>query len=173
MIARLAVLIGALAPTIIFAQTLYRCTEGGIVTYAERPCGKSAVPVSSLPPAPRAVPAPVPQAPSMMAPADGPLPAPSASAASAAREEQVQREAKLARMAKERRMRDLEYEIRDTERAHDDDLARLRDKKRYSANNLAGATWEESISQEMQAVTTRYNARIDTLRRELAALRSQ
>jgi hypothetical protein len=51
-------------------------------------------------------------------------------------------------MAKERRLRELGFEIRDAEREMDDELEKLRQRKYRSANNLAGATWESSISQE-------------------------
>jgi hypothetical protein len=50
------------------------------------------------------------------------------------------------------------------------ELAALRHKKRYAANNLAGATWENSISEEMKAVAQRYNADIQAARDELAEL---
>ena len=49
-------------------------------------------------------------------------------------------------------------------------LAALRDKKSYANNNLAGATWEKSISDEMQAVAQRYNADIANAREDLRAL---
>ena len=36
------------------------------------------------------------------------------------------------------------------------EMAALREKKAYANNNLAGATWEQSISTEMQAVAAKY-----------------
>lgn len=167
----LVLIIGMIAPLGVAGQTLYRCTEGGVISYVERPTGKTCLPLSSLPPAPKAsltTPA------TAQTPAANTPPAPlTTAAANPARDEQAAREAKLAQMAKERRIRDLEYELRNAERAHDEELDRLRQRKTWANNNLAGATWEGSISQEMQAATAKHNARIDALRRDLAALRAQ
>lgn len=46
-------------------------------------------------------------------------------------------------------------------------------KKRSSMNNLAGATWEQSISAEMQAVATRCQAEQQTAQNELERIRSE
>jgi len=146
------------------AQTLYRCTEGGIIRYADRPCGKSAVLISSQPPAAREHVVPHDNAQTTAARA-GAEPTDLA-------EVQRQRQAYLAQMAKERRIRQLEFDIRDAERQLDADLDVLRRRQGQAANNLAGATWIGGIAQEMQAVTVKGNARIDALRRELADLRA-
>lgn len=55
----------------------------------------------------------------------------------------------------------------------DASLAALRNKKRRASNNLAGAQWEQSISQEMQAVAEDYNARIQSEREIVRDLRNQ
>lgn len=59
------------------------------------------------------------------------------------------------------------------------ELAELQQKKLNARNNLAGATWEQSISTEMNAVTSRYRSKIDAkveenkrLSAELASLGS-
>lgn len=52
-------------------------------------------------------------------------------------------------------------------------LSQLRIKKLYAANNLAGATWEKSISDEMQAVTEKYNADIDAARQRVHDLENK
>jgi hypothetical protein len=149
----------ALAPAPLLAQTFYKCVEGGVTTYAERPCGKSSVAIGK-PAAPLAAPAAAP-------PVAGGMPA-----AAAAPSQQASRDAQLATMARERRIRTLEFEIRDAERELENELYALRAKKDYARNNLAGATWEGSISQEMQAVTARWNARIEVLRRDLSEQRA-
>ena len=46
-------------------------------------------------------------------------------------------------------------------------------KKRSSMNNLAGATWEQSISAEMQAVATRCQAEQQTAQNELDRIRNE
>lgn len=53
------------------------------------------------------------------------------------------------------------------------ELAALQNKKRSANNNLAGAQWENSISSEMQAVTTKYNGFIATEQNRLDAQRKQ
>ncbi|MDR0717726.1 MAG: DUF4124 domain-containing protein [Azoarcus sp.] len=52
-------------------------------------------------------------------------------------------------------------------------LEALRRKKALAMNNLAGATWEQSISDEMVAVSTSYEPQINLVRDELARLRAQ
>lgn len=53
------------------------------------------------------------------------------------------------------------------------ELAYLRYKKLYSHNNLAGATWEESISTEMEAVTSKYKIQINLLQEEIKQYRDE
>ncbi|UUE96203.1 DUF4124 domain-containing protein [Comamonas thiooxydans] len=53
------------------------------------------------------------------------------------------------------------------------DMEALSAKKRSSTNNLAGATWEQSISAEMQAVATRCQAEQQTAQNELERLRGE
>lgn len=55
----------------------------------------------------------------------------------------------------------------------DAELNTLRVKKGLAANNLAGATWEKSISDEMQAVNQRYNADIEAARQHVRDLESE
>ena len=50
------------------------------------------------------------------------------------------------------------------------EVARLRTKKRYANNNLAGATWEESISEEISAVVARYDSKIAVTQRDIDRL---
>lgn len=164
----LALVVLALVPLAAPAQTLYKCTEGGIIKYADSPCGKSAVLISGKPAASASrnvVVQTADQSPAVAARAPEAAPAAPADA-------QRLREDQLAQMARDRRIRELGYEIRDAEREMDDELEKLRRRKGYANNNLAGATWESSISQEMQAATSKGNARIAALRRELADLRA-
>ncbi|CDI03747.1 exported hypothetical protein [Candidatus Competibacter denitrificans Run_A_D11] len=80
----------------------------------------------------------------------------------------------------EREIAAIEGRISDNRQAMSGELAALRNKKNYANNNLAGATWEQSISDEMTAVTQKYDtlvrsdqSRIDGLRQELARLRDK
>lgn len=87
--------------------------------------------------------------------------------------------------AKERRLRELQGSF--LPRAHaqlaahrnscDAEYRALQNKKTRSANNLAGATWEQSISSEMSALMTRCDSKardfernIDQLLRECTSL---
>lgn len=80
-------------------------------------------------------------------------------------------------MAAERRQREVRHEIDDLEsrirvaqRAMDAELAALRARKATAANNLAGATLEQGIAAEMQAVTAKHQARIDAAQARLKQL---
>ena len=53
------------------------------------------------------------------------------------------------------------------------ELAALRAKKAHANNNLAGAMWEQSISQEMSAVVARYDVRIRAIRGEIERLQGE
>lgn len=79
----------------------------------------------------------------------------------------------------ERHISLLKARKRSYSRKMDAELSALRQKKLYANNNLAGATWEESISTEMVAVTESYKAKmtatqhlIDEANRELKSLES-
>jgi hypothetical protein len=52
-------------------------------------------------------------------------------------------------------------------------LATLRGKKKLAANNLAGAQWESSISEEMSAVTSQYSLLIENARKDRKDLESR
>jgi hypothetical protein len=55
----------------------------------------------------------------------------------------------------------------------DAQLKALQAKKRSANNNLAGATWEGSISSEMTAIATRCDTRTRDLREEFATLKKE
>jgi hypothetical protein len=55
----------------------------------------------------------------------------------------------------------------------DSELAALRAKKYQARNNLAGATWEQSISTEMEAVAANYATKIRIAQDEIDALRKE
>lgn len=76
-------------------------------------------------------------------------------------------------MGIDRQIRDLEYQIERHQANMDTELNALRGKQRYANNNLAGATWLQSIAGEMQAVTDRYRAKIDADRARIADLNTR
>lgn len=76
-----------------------------------------------------------------------------------------------------RNIRKSELQIEKYQNQMQAELVALRSKKRYAANNQAGATWEQSISTEMQALTAKYTSlmgverdNLNMMRQELAGL---
>lgn len=59
------------------------------------------------------------------------------------------------------------------QKAMDVELAALQARKAQANNNLAGATWEQSIATEMQAVTAKYKAKIETAQERIKGLRAE
>jgi hypothetical protein len=147
------------------AHALNKCTDPktGKVSFQDAPCASglasAAVKVS---------------------PSGGAAPPPGESQGAAAEQRA------LTTMVRERRVRELSASIGDVERAIErrntamnSDLEALRQKKGYARNNLAGATWENSISTEMQAVVAKHQAanavdndRLKRLRDELETVRT-
>ena len=94
---------------------------------------------------------------------------------------------KLKALQAARREKDIEYELEQIDsdisvyrHNMDQDIERVRHRKKGAANNLAGATYEQSISTEMQAIVASYDAKIklkqsqaEVLRSELNALRAR
>jgi|WetSurSiteA1Bulk_404760.scaffolds.fasta_scaffold75204_1 predicted RNase H-like nuclease (RuvC/YqgF family) len=75
---------------------------------------------------------------------------------------------------------DLERRVSGYQNSMNKEIAHLKAKKARANNNLAGATWENSISSEMQAVSDKYGqeikiaiSRIERLRSELSRLESK
>lgn len=120
---------------------------------------------------------------------DGAPPQPTASPTTNAPEKsktEAQRiETQISESQRNRRKQELEVRLVPdaqgsirTQRAQcDQDFKALQDKKAQASNNLAGATWETSISSEMTALATRCDTRnreireqLDTLRKECQAL---
>jgi TolA-binding protein len=83
----------------------------------------------------------------------------------------MERERKL----KEQRQRisDLEGAIDERNRRMQDEMAAIQNRKAQAKNNLAGATWEQSLSTEMQAVAAKYQALNDADQARLTQLRAE
>lgn len=67
----------------------------------------------------------------------------------------------------------LERDIAGYQKSMDAELATLQARKASANNNLAGATWEQSLSTEMQAVTAKYQTKIKTAQDRIAGLRQE
>jgi hypothetical protein len=162
----------ALAST--HAAAINKCTIDGRVTFQDAPCpegtgGAIEVRPSSLPPP-------------ATSPAPDATPATSAdqAASDAQRDKVDDMRARAAAAEKERAAREIDHKIkvveqklRTLEKSQAAELAALSRKKGYATNNLAGATWEASISQEQQAVMSKYESRMKNERSKLEMLIEQ
>lgn len=131
---------------------VYKCTEGGKTVFSDKPCGQDAR-VVEMKPASGAV---------------GDQSGIDAAARTRAYVEESDRTVKRRMLSQE--IGRKEHELKGVQDALDKEMAALRNKKQYAANNLAGATWEASISQEMQAVTASHEGRIKRLQAEIDRL---
>ena len=52
-------------------------------------------------------------------------------------------------------------------------MAKLKDSKRYANNNLAGAVWEESLSNEMAAIAAQYDTDVRAIDVEIDRLNDE
>ncbi|MBF0219911.1 MAG: hypothetical protein HQL49_10350 [Gammaproteobacteria bacterium] len=61
----------------------------------------------------------------------------------------------------------LHNQLATEQSAMEQELNALKAKKRFAANNAAGAQWEQSISDEMLAVTQKYKVKIEIIRSQM------
>lgn len=141
------------------AHAVFKCTVGGKTTYSDAPCGDGGREIDTTPAAGRG-------------------------GRGSSAESLEALKSTSASFERDRIRRDLGFQIRDAERQidilqsrMDKEISALQRKKQSASNNLAGATWEESISSEMQAIAARYKAsmdveqaKIDHLRKRMAAM---
>ncbi len=73
----------------------------------------------------------------------------------------------------DREIRRLERDKEDLRDAMDRALARWQEQKRRANNNLAGATWEQSLAQEAEVMRERYQSEIDDVDRQLERARER
>ena len=143
----LAVMLGCVS---LPAAAAYKCKAANGYVYQDRPC------IAQGPSEKVMAPAPVTE---VLTDA----PQETETAARLRREKQY-----LADRQIEKRRANLQYEIglsgnrmARAQQQMEIELAQLRQRKTLANNNLAGATWEQSISTEMQAVTQKYNMQIE------------
>lgn len=162
-------------PALASAQSVYRCEINGRAVFQDRPCA-AAVSERIKVRVPGAAPAtPVPVDP--MAGFDPELiPAQGAStqdrtAALQRYNDQVATDRRLRELS--RRAGRLEAEREGLQQQMERELGRLKTEQGLAANNLAGATYLQSINTEMQAVTSSYGVRISNKDREIADVRAE
>lgn len=130
---------------------MYKCQANGRTAYQHEPCAAGS--------------------------AQGTIATPDAISDEAAREnrtrfesEQAARTAVARRKSIDEQVAYQQNSILSYEAMMDAEMAALRAKKSQARNNLAGATWEQSISTEMEAVAARYATKIRIARDEIDAL---
>lgn len=150
----------AVASSCTLAATINKCVTAGKTVIQDTPCANNALPVKSY--------------------------SQSATSAPAGADLARQRDF-LAQGKRDREIRDLQYRIEQTEASIHNSraamsaaISSLQQKKTAANNNLAGAVWEQSISQEMSAVTDKHTADIqvkqsalDRMRKDLDDLRAK
>ena len=153
---KLLILTTMLFPVCSYAQ-VYKCEVDGVVKYSQQPCADNAELTQYSTEAPNPPAAIAPQQPA------------------------IDHKAESERINESIRQRNINSEIirltaeRNRKmRERDQKMAQIRKTKQSAANNLAGATWEESLSKEMSAVAMQYDTdirsldnRIDRLREDL------
>ena len=135
---------------------VYKCAEGGTTVYSESPCGASARAITVRPASGRVPERPAAQMAGTPQTHDGLTEKADAAVKRRLLDDEIWR--------KERRLSAIGAE-------HEERQAELREKKQRARNNLAGATWEQSISDEMKAVAAEYDIKIRGAQSEVDALK--
>jgi hypothetical protein len=73
----------------------------------------------------------------------------------------------------ERQIKNLEKDKKKAFNNRDNRIAKLRSNGNRANNNLAGATWQQSLAQEMTAVMQQANTEVESIDREIASLRDE
>lgn len=129
--------------------TIYRCEENGRLVFSDRPCGDDAEIIEQR----------------SATQVGGSLANPAA-------EEFLQYRATKEAVSKlDRQIADFERRKANVRQMMDRDLAEWQRNRARANNNLAGATWEQSLAQEAEVKRARYQAEIDQIDREIDRLR--
>lgn len=172
----LAAMVLALATAPAFA--VYKCVDAnGRTAFQEFPCEATGskggqIEVRPATPAPQAAPAPE------STPGTAAAPAATAPAETAAPTEAERLRAKADQLRRENRLSTLknleipgaQARIRGASNRCDERMRAVRSQKALASNNLAGATWEQSLSTEMQAIATQCSVEQTRLIAELNRL---
>lgn len=146
---------------------VYKCKIDGKTVFADQPCAADAKPLDVRPASGHSA--------STLPPLVVTTPGASQPINASSNPQAV-----VARMEHERALRDMDHRIdaehrriREEEGRMNAELAALRAKKAQANNNLAGAVWENSISEEMTAVVGRYDLRIRAIQGEIERLQGE
>ena len=152
-----------MVPSVADAQ-VYKCMEGGRTVFTDKPCAAGAKPISVQPASGRAAVAGAPETTDRSY---------GAAAATAPQSYVDKADQAARRRVLQNQITRKEGELSGLEHDMNREMDRLRGQRRRAANNLAGATWETSLAQEMTAVTNSYAARMDIVREDIARLRME
>jgi hypothetical protein len=136
---------------------VYRCEVDGQVIFSDQKCGDDHRVVEIAPPPPSVAPASSAEGHDAMD-----------IMAAAERISANNRKEQIARKIRQKR---IAINVLQDER--DAELARLRATMGRANDNLAGATWQQSLATEMQAVNQRYDSEIAIAQDEIRDLQSQ
>lgn len=168
MLAVVGMALAAFAP-IAHAQ-VYKCMDGGRTVFSDQPC-PGAVELNVRPASGAA--------PQQRQPdGDGPTrveAVPTSATAEAPRT--ISMVDRASNLAKRRQLKDaIDRKTVDVKKLEDEMNARiayLRSQRRYARNNLAGATWQNSLAEEMNAVSESYSTQIAGVRSEIDRMRAE
>lgn len=137
-----------LASGVVHAQ-IYKCEQGGRLVFSDRPCGDDAEVIEQR----------------TATQVGGSLANPAAEGflQHRATKETVERI--------DRQIADLERRKSNVRQMMDRDLAEWQRNRARANNNLAGATWEQSLAQEAEVKRARHQSEIDQIDREIDRLR--
>lgn len=132
---------------------IYKCVVNGKTTFSQQACGDNAVEV---------IPKVVKPSASALAEQQGVNESLSAASSS------MERDRRLIGIARD--MAVMDEDIARIQEARSIELKRLEVSGRFANNNLAGATWQQSLATEMQAVNARYDSEIRIIESRREAL---
>ena len=132
---------------------IYKCVVDGQTVFSQHPCGDQAVEVK----------------PKVIQPSASEMAEPQAVNASVrAAASGMERSRRMAQI--ERSIAGLDDSIAAMTAERDQRITDLRFNRNYANNNLAGATWQQSLAMEMEAVAAQYAASINSAQLEKSRL---
>jgi len=151
-----AITAAALLITTQASAGIYKCTIDGETIFSQQPCSANAEEITVK------------------------THEPSADEIEQAAERRSRLEENNTTSASDRKRREAEIKIKNAEKRiatyqkkMESELAALAKKKEAANNNLAGATYEQSISTEMEAASKKWTAKIDAEQVKIERLRDQ
>lgn len=135
---------------------IYKCVSGGETVFSQQPCAPGAATVT----------------PKYVQPsADSVIQRKEATEKLSASSKNIDREHRIMEVDLEMQRLDESEQVTQNNRLLE--LRRLEEQGRYANNNLAGATWEQSLATKMQAVNGRYDSELKIIESRRQALQGE